>query len=301
MKRSLIAFFAVLIVGGYSYAQEMEEQYNPNSIDPIAKYEHHFKKRVWRIIDLTEPQNKGFFAKNNELSKFLIEAVQSGALDENLYEAVGVLERKLSRTQFENSLQKTEALKPDPWDPDFDYYAGEYVEYQGSIYVSQSDGTLGIRPGEDDFYWAEDKSAGKAEYYTATEITKLELVEDMIFDKRRGRLYYDIQAINLVLDGQYSAQGVDIPLVQFRYKDLVKLFRSRPNDALWFNRQNSAEHRNFADAFLLRLFQGTLTKVENPEDRSIAEIYNKHELEKALGAEWMEMELMEKEHHLWEF
>ena len=43
-------------------AQPEEVQYNPNSLDPIAKYEQHYKLRVWRNIDLREKQNKGFFA-----------------------------------------------------------------------------------------------------------------------------------------------------------------------------------------------------------------------------------------------
>src|SRR5690349_13671212 len=63
-----------------AYRTEMEQQYNPNSIVPIPVYEQHYKIRVWRNMDLQEKQNKGFFAKNGELPKLIIDAVMSGEI-----------------------------------------------------------------------------------------------------------------------------------------------------------------------------------------------------------------------------
>src|SRR3954468_11171644 len=63
-----------------AFKEELEEQYNPNSINPIPLYEQHYKVRVWRNIDLMEKQNKGFFAKNGEISKLIIDAILSGEL-----------------------------------------------------------------------------------------------------------------------------------------------------------------------------------------------------------------------------
>src|SRR4051812_44148498 len=63
-----------------AFQQEMEEQYNPNSINPIPAYEQHYKVRLWRSIDLAEKQNKGFFAKNGEITKLIIDAIMSGEL-----------------------------------------------------------------------------------------------------------------------------------------------------------------------------------------------------------------------------
>ena len=56
--------------------QDLEVQYNPNSLNPIPVYEQHYKVRVWRNIDLREKQNKGFFAKNGEISKLIVDAVK---------------------------------------------------------------------------------------------------------------------------------------------------------------------------------------------------------------------------------
>ncbi len=61
-----------------AFQVEMEEQYNPNSINPIPKYEHHYKRRVWRTIDLREKQNKGFFANNGQITRLIINSVKSG-------------------------------------------------------------------------------------------------------------------------------------------------------------------------------------------------------------------------------
>src|SRR5215216_5983863 len=63
-----------------AYKEEVEEQYNPNSINPIPLYEQHYKVRIWRNIDLLEKQNKGFFARNGEITRIVMQAVVSGEL-----------------------------------------------------------------------------------------------------------------------------------------------------------------------------------------------------------------------------
>ena len=71
MKKSFLAV-ALTIFASFAFAQEVQDleiQYNPNSINPIAVYEQLYKVRVWRNIDLKEKQNKGFFAKNGEITK----------------------------------------------------------------------------------------------------------------------------------------------------------------------------------------------------------------------------------------
>ena len=39
------------------------------------------KKTLWRRIDLKEKQNQSMFSKNNEISKYLMEAVKAGLID----------------------------------------------------------------------------------------------------------------------------------------------------------------------------------------------------------------------------
>lgn len=115
-------------------------------------------------------------------------------------------------------------------------------------------------------------------------------------------MYYDIQALEMeafdINTGTYKSMG------WFKYKDLEKVFRNHPAEAVWFNQQNTAENRNFGDAFLLRLFRGVIHMVENPDYNTIEDVYtlnNRPYYESVWAREWAEMMLMEKEHNLWEF
>jgi gliding motility associated protien GldN len=131
--------------------------------------------------------------------------------------------------------------------------------------------------------------------YKARDFTSFILKEDVIFDKQRSRLYWDTQALTMIL----ATEDLDKPVASFRYKDLVRIFRSNPN-AIWFNSQNNAEHKNLADAFEMRLFSGRITKVSNPDDNDLVTIYDGSR-RGLLASDWVRQQLMEFEHNLWEF
>ncbi len=283
-----------------AYAEEVEEQYNPNSINPIPKYEHHYKRRVWRDIDLSEKQNKGFFANNGEITRLIVDAVRSGEITD-IY-THDSLTTKMSKDDFYGRLVMTQGTVYEQWSPDRNWYIDEIATYNGKNYRALVD-NVGKNPETSPDEWTA-TSEGKAINYLPNQMNKLRMVEDVIFDKRRSRLYYDIQAIQIIIPGSLTTTGVDQELGWFKYKDLEKLFRNHPKKAVWFNRQNTAQNKNFADAFLLRLFKGTIRKVENPEDETIFETYSangRSRQEAVWATEWAEMELMEKEHNLWEF
>jgi len=283
-----------------AYQEEMEEQYNPNSINPIPKYEHHYKRRVWRTIDLNEKQNKGFFSNNGEITRLIVEAVKSGEITD-VY-ASDSLTTKISKEQFLGRMVQSAGAMYDQWDPTRNWYTDEIASYNGRNYRVLVD-NVGKNPETSPDEWAV-TSEGKAIDYLPRDMNILRLVEDVIFDKRRSRLYYDIQAVQIIVPGSKTSTQVDEELGWFKYKDLEKVFRNHPKKAVWFNRQNTAQNKNFADAFLLRLFHGTIRKIENPDDETIFEIYtgNGRSYREAVWAtEWAELELMEKEHNLWEF
>ncbi len=279
-------------------AQETNDQYNPFSVDPIPKYEQLFKRRVWMRIDLKEKQNKGFFAKNGELSKLILDAVRSGEIDKIYLN--DSLTSTMTKDEFLKRLVATEAEQIDPYDPDAEYYEGDQVMYNGVAYTSLYDESIGVTPDTAPDDWEADDTAGKDDIYFPSQISVLRMMEDRIFDKRRSRLYYDIQAIKIIVPGSETLNGVDNEVAVFAYKDLLKVFRNHPNEAIWNNRYNSAQNKNFADAFILRLFHGALVKVENPDDLDIVDIYDTRK-EGIMASEWIDMQLMEKEHHLWEF
>jgi gliding motility associated protien GldN len=282
------------------YREELEEQYNPNSINPIPKYEHLYKLRVWRTIDLMEKQNKGFFSNNGQITKLIVDAVKSGEITD-IYNHDS-LTSKMSKEDFFGLLVQTQASIFDPWDPARDWYTDEITTYNGKNYQALRD-NKGMNPESSPDDWAA-TTQGKAAEYLASDMTSLRLMEDVIFDKRRSRLYYDVQAIQMIIPGSKTTTNVDLYMGWFKYKDLEKVFRNHPEKAVWFNRQNTAQNKNFADAILLRLFHGTIHKIENPDDETIVDTYmsNGRPYREAVWAmEWAEMMLMEKEHNLWEF
>lgn len=281
------------------FKAEVEEQYNPNSINPIPKYEHLYKLRVWRTIDLREKQNKGFFSNNGEITKLIIDAVRSGEITD-IYKSDS-LTTKQSKEDFLGGLNSSPARTFDQWDPNRDWYTDEIAKYNGKNYRALRD-SRGDNPETSiDDAWAA-TAEGSAVDYLPRQIYQLRLAEDVIFDRRRSRLYYDVQGIQLIVPGAETVTQVDEYLGWFKYKDLDRVFRNHPEKAVWFNRQNTAQNKNFADAILLRLFHGAIWKIENPDDATIRDIYAARPYkERVWASEWAEMEMMEKEHNLWEF
>ena len=302
---SLYAIAAIAQEGTYA---------NKNSVLPIPYYEQLYKQRVWTRVDLAQKQNKGFFSKNREFTKLLIEAVENDDITNYYSAAPGVpeLDSVITKEMFLNALYKTDpsqiVMEAQPlYDPDFPYYAGDIVEYNGKNYesISPTD-NLGTNPETDTEMW-KPWAGPQAEKYFPTEITIIEVMEDVIFDKRRSRQYNDVQSIKLIVSGDFSMDGANYPVATFAYSDLEKFFREHPDKALWYNQYNGAENRNLADAFLLRLFHGELYKVENPEDLTIMDIYGTNEngqpSQKAglIGAETLRMKMLEREHNLWSY
>lgn len=284
-----------------AFQEEMEEQYNPNSINPIPLYEQHYKVRLWRSVDLAEKQNKGFFSKNGEISKLLMDAIISGELVD-VYTSDS-LTTKMSKDDFMKGLEQQQSQEYPVWNPTQDFYTDDIVTYNGRNYRSLND-SRGSNPETSTDNWAV-TSEGKALNFLPSDVSNLTLMEDVIFDRRRSRVYYDIQAIELVIPGSKNSQtGFNKSLGWLKYKDIEKIFRAHPKKAVWFNRQNTAQNKNFADAFLLRLFWGPITKVQNPDNESLLDIYlaNGRPYREAVWAgEWEEIKMMEKEHNLWEF
>lgn len=291
--RCALILVALLVVGGSSFAQERELSINPNSVYPILDHDVMFKKRVWRRMDLKEKQNRPFFAFNNEITKIIIEAVQAGILHPYANDS---LKTRMSKEDFLVNMKM----------PDL---GGGLTEEEKALGFGEEEEDLGDDGwGEDtDDGWGEEEkpaaSQTNTDYFFANEVSILELMEDVIFDKRRSRLYYDIQSVKLVIPASVfaSTTGLQKEVGVFKYIDLVALFRSMPEEAIWFNPQNSAEHKNLADAFTLRLFSARLTKIANPENLEIVDIYNRSPKEGIMASQQLEHKLMEMEHNLWDY
>lgn len=283
-----------------------DSQYNPNSVAPIPKYEQLYKQRVWTRVDLEQKLNKGFFAKNNEFTKVIIEAVKNDYIQNIYWE--DSLTTKMTKAEFMEQLNKTEVDNSAPeaqplYEVDYPYFEGDIVEFNGENYICKKDlgdNDIGIPPTSDPELWSV-YGGEVAEKYFPTDIAIMEIMEDIILDKRRSRQYRDIQTVKLIVPGKYSNDGANYYVAVFAYKDLERFFREHPEDAVWYNQQNSAENRNLGDAFLLRLFHGELYKIENPDNLPIASYYGGSAKQGLMASQWEEMKILEREHNLWSY
>ncbi len=348
IRAAALTATATLGLLGGALAQERDNsKANSMSVRPIADSDIMMKKTLWRRIDLKETQNRSMFAKGNEITKYLIDAVKAGLLD--AYENDSCT-RKISPDKFHEKLlipnqegglsaeeikagfdkngavagkdegwgdgkkqdkPKTAAAKPadDGWGGPPKKAAAADDGWGGppKKTTAKTKGKKGakttqpIEPVRQDTV-AVAKTASPSlsgDEYFPKELSVLEVKEDWIFDKKRSRLYYDIQTVKMLLPADKNAAGFELPIATFRYKDLDKLFRSDPKKFVWYNTQNQAQHKNLADAFDLRLFYGRITKVANPDDKELVGLYgDKEGLMKSYQTEY---DLMEIEHGLWEY
>lgn len=287
-----------LAVGSLGTAQAQEVpsmEYNENSVTPIRESDILIRKKVWRRIDLNERQNRPFFAFNNEISKIIIEAVKAGILTPYKNDS---LNTRMPKEEFLDNLRR----------PDVEGGLTEEEIAMGFTEETSDSGWDSSGWGEessDDAASADAGSSGPVDHafdeFLPREINVLQLQEDMLFDKKRSRLYWDIQSVSLIIPGTKFDTGLLRNVATFKYKDLAQLFRSMPGEAIWYNPQNNAAHLNLADAFTLRLFNGRIVKVGNPDDAYLVDIYNGSQKEGLMASQWIEMQLMEMEHELWEF
>jgi gliding motility associated protien GldN len=297
MRKSVVVVLFV-VLGGCAFAQQ-DTIANPNSIDKIPFYEQLYRFRVWRNVNLREKQNAGFKSAKSDIGDFLIKAIKNGSLI--AYDGDSVK----AAYKPEEVLVLNTAVQAPVYNPKQNYTTTEEVSYQGKNYASTRNDNVGHLP-TDNQWW--ELTQNQTDFLTAGQIAELQIVEDVIFDKRRSRLYYDIQYIGIIVekDGQYNPKGF------IYYKDFVKLVEKAAHSknlderdkVQWRNRYNPSENKSFTDAFKLRLFHGIIEKVENPDDRTIQSIYenNGRTYGESVFARWEEeMKLMEKEHNLWEY
>lgn len=293
MKKFVILTFgvALMVFVQPSRAQESaNDGYNPNSVYPIHEDDIMYKKRVWRRMDLREKQNKPFFASNNEITKHIVNAAKAGILP--IYKGDSMVNR-MTKEEF---LEKLE----DPRLKDMNMGADDGWGDSGGDDWGSDDGWGDTA---DDTATEEEESATTevSTQFTVRQMTTLEIVEDMIFDRKRSVTHWDIQAIKIIIPASEFTSGVERTVGVFKYLDLIDLFRSNPDQMIWFNPQNSAEHKNLADAFALRLFNARIIKVANPDDNFIIDTYSESPKQGIMASQWLEYELMEKEHELWSY
>ncbi len=304
MKLKHILLVGICLLSFGAWAQETSLNPNPNSAHPIDEADIQYRAQIWRRMDLNEKINQPFFAENNQISKFLIDGVKAGLLTPYSNDS---LNTKLSLEQFLDRLKLKGKLENGGLTAE-EIAAG----FGGDAKPAAAPATGG---GADDGWGTKKAETSKAEkpaaddfdkgpivagveYYIPKQLSILEIKEDAIIDRKRSRLYFDIQAITLKIPASQSDAGLEDIVASFRFKDVYKFFKSNPN-CIWFNSTNEMQHRNMADAFDLRFFSARIIKKGNAANKDIFDQFGdgKEALKKS---QKLEQQLQDKEAEMWE-
>lgn len=114
--------------------------------------------------------------------------------------------------------------------------------------------------------------------------TVIEVLEDRVFDKNKSDMYYDIHYIRLIWIDPLG-QLPEKPIIAFKYDEVEDVL----NDTQWKNFYNDAEYRSLKEIFELRLFHSFFVDVSGNPMVTLEE------------AEKRRQQMIEFEHHLWEF
>ncbi len=290
-KIKVLSILGLMVASSLAMAQEKSDNgINPLSLRPIHESNVMYKLTLWRRIDLMEKQNQPLFSKGAEITKHLIDGVKAGVLEPYDNDSVST---KITLEEFTRRLTK---------------------KFEGGG-LSKEEIEAGFGAATDDDGWG--GGAATSQTSASTETTKpaavaadgyelfpsdlyiVEIKEDWIFDKQRSRQYFDIQTITIKIPSELSSEGLEQTLASFKYKELESYFRLNPN-CIWYNAANTAQHKNLADAFELRLFDGRIIKKSNSLNKYLDQVY-KNPKEALLKSQQLEYELMEYENTLWEY
>lgn len=276
LSLNINAQYAEYEYGGYSIEQDPLAKF---SVRPIVEADRMFAKALWLRLDLREKQNEPFKAANNELVKLIIDAAKIGAIKPFTNDS---LTTRMTQEEFLENL-KVPGL-------------GETGD---DIFDEFDDGGFGGGFGYEGGGWGEEEEVEEvAAEWRLDQLYLIEIKENLIFDRKRSRMYHDIESIKIVVPAEFNPKGIEQEIGTFSYKELVKNLFSKNPDAIWYNRDNIAEHRNLQEAFDLRLFSSTLVKYSNPRDDSIDLIYSNPELKMGKALEYM-YDLLEYESNTW--
>jgi gliding motility associated protien GldN len=267
-------------------SSDLDDGYNKFSAKGIHISDIMWQKTVLRAVDLREKQNEPLMSNGKELSQTLIDAVKAGIITPYMTDSLSD-GTPLTKEEFIKNIEIPSA-------------EAELSEEELAFAANEDSEEDSWDEGGDE---GESDSGDGAAYFFAKQLYQMQIKEDMIFDKQRSVMYYDILALGMFVPADIpdNIKGIELPIAWFSYKELnEKVFKDNP-DAIWYNPANDAEHRSLSDAFELRLFSSYIVKVSNPADEYIVDIYGGNPKTGIMASEWKAYELLEFEHNLWEF
>ena len=300
VKKVVGAVLVALTISAGAQAQVGNvDGYNPNSVRPIHETDQLYKTRVWRRMDLREKQNKPFFSENRRITRVIIESVMNGTLYPYTNDSCVT---RMSKEQFIENLTipmdepgLTEEEKAMGFGEEETTSADDgWGDGWGDESTDSGQGAEGTEVA--------DASTEESYLFTPRDVTVLEIMEDVVFDKERGRQYYNVQSLTMILPPEnFPNTGLLKEVASFRYKDLIRVFQENPDIAIWVNPKNDAMHLNLEHAFDLRLFSAHIIKYSNPDDSRLVDMVEGDRRQALLKSLDYEYKLLEREHEVWEY
>lgn len=281
MMKVCYAMLMGLLIATATQAQEFVPIIKPE----VQKSQRMFQRIIWRRMDLREKQNAPFFSKNGEVPRLILEAVDAGLI------------KAYSTDSCINLM------------PDSVFKAVTTVENQSAGGFGGFDSGFGGGFGDESSTQSGASSGPTYDGIPKDLFDVLYLKEELIFDRNRSRMYWYIRSITLALPGRagstWNPAGFEKKIAHFKYEDVIALFRGPYADrAYWFNNQNQASHRNYGDAFELRLFSAPIVQISNSDNTDIRQIVADQggdAYDAVMLQQKYEYDLMEYESQLWEY
>ncbi len=260
--KTISLFITALFIVAISFAQ------TPQASDLM------FKKEITRAIDLREKQNEPLYSAGKEISKLLMDATLSGQITPYTSDSL-----KEGATLSFKEFQQRITLESD-----FEILDTAYMDYYEKIDYLEA---LANREETNDYFFGKD-------------LYQLEMKEIIYFSKKSSEMRHQIKSLTIFLPAEHpdNPRGIQQAIATYDYTEVMKVFKNDPN-AIWYNPYNDAEHRTLAEAFDLRLFSSYITKISNPNDEFLSDIY-RSERQGVIQAQETEYKLLEYESNLWE-
>lgn len=225
------------------------------------KFNIQFYKRIWRVIDLTDSVNRIFSVPGETLISIFMDAIKN---DKIVAYADEGFKTRMSYTKVLRSLSDSVIIT------DLDSLTGDPIGSH-SVFVP----------------------------FNPDSVTKLEIKEDIYFDKVRGRLITQIISIAPIKKVKGSAG--DVIGEQHPFYLYFPQCRMAIAGREVFDTQRDLYDVTYDDIFVSRNFKSMIVKESNPGDLRIRDKYPNDEEKQKQEAERIERELRNYKKNLWKY
>jgi len=243
------------------YKQTMLKGAKPFAFPKVNKNNIKFYKRIWRDIDLTDSVNRIFATPGETLIQLIMDAIKTNRLIPYADEG------------FKSQLNYRKVMRI----------------FTDSVIVPTYDSVTGEQIGTKTVF----------NEFNADSVTKMEIKEDIFFDKTRGRVITQIIGLAPVRKiksstGEFIAEQHPFWLY---FPQCRNLFAAKEV----IDPQRDIYNESYDDLFIQRNFKTTIVKESNPADLRIKDKYPSDEAKQKKEAERIEREINNYKQKMWKY